>query len=282
MVTISSSGPLLQLLVESYPSMSRNRLKQYLQQGRILVNGNVVTRHDFSLRAGDTVDIGQAGAAGRQLNSRYLSLVYEDRHLMVIDKAAGILSMATSVRSLCVKDVLDAYLERMHQPCRVHVVHRLDRDTSGLMVFAKSRGVQQMLETDWKNLVYDRRYVAVASGHVEQEEGTVRSWLSESSRFVTYSSPTDNGGKLAITHYRVLRYGADNTLVEAHLDTGRKNQIRVHLADIGHPVVGDRKYGSDADGRLCLHAYRLHFIHPVTGRRMLFDTPVPADFIKAL
>ncbi len=279
---------LLQYLPEAYPDMSRSRLKQYLGNGRILVNGKVVTRHDHQLSLGDRVEIGPAAAGRRQFSSPFLGLVYEDRHLFVVNKASGILSKATSHHSFCVKDVLDEYLERSHQRCRAHLVHRLDRDTSGLMVFAKSREVQQMFEADWKGLVYDRRYVCVVRGRMPQAEGTVRSWLTETKQFFTCSSPVDNGGKLAITHYRVLQHGAANSLVEARLDTGRKNQIRVHFSDLGAPILGDHKYGpSETDGetaapRLFLHAYMLHFIHPVTGERLQFDTPVPQEFLSVL
>ena len=311
MVTVTHSCALLPQLVESFPDMSRTRLKQFLQRGRILVNGAAVTRHDHPLRPGDTIDIApmRLASPGRRWSSRFLSIVYEDRHLIVIDKAAGILSMATSHHSFCVKDVLDSYLERTHQPCHAHLVHRLDRDTSGLMVYAKSRQVQQLFESDWKGLVYDRRYVCVVRGAMPRQQDTVKSWLSDSRQYFTVSSPLivsqggqaasspvsgsvgDGNGKLAITHYRVLQQGERNSLVEARLDTGRKNQIRVHFSALGNPVLGDRKYGPHDDGdvrvdgsgeRLYLHAYRLHFVHPVTGEDLHFDTPVPQDFLNVL
>lgn len=277
---------LLPYLMEKFSDMSRSRIKQLLSRRRILVNGKSITRHDTPLRSGDVVEIGSAMAEADRLNSRYLRLVYEDNHLVVIDKREGILSMATSHHSFCVKTILDEYFERCHLRCHAHLVHRLDRETSGLMLYAKSRNVQHLFETDWKGLVYDRRYVAVVLGNMEKNEGTISNWLTDNKQFFTYSSPVDNGGKYAVTHYRVLRRGAVNTLVEARLDTGRKNQIRVHLSDIAHPVLGDRKYGPDNDAaafsRLCLHAYRLHFIHPITGERLMFDTPVPSKFLAAL
>ena len=277
---------LLPYLMEKFSDMSRSRIKQLLSRRRILVNGKSITRHDTPLRSGDVVEIGSAMAEVDRLNSRYLRLVYEDNHLVVIDKREGILSMATSHHSFCVKTILDEYFERCHLRCHAHLVHRLDRETSGLMLYAKSRNVQHLFETDWKGLVYDRRYVAVVLGKMEKDEGTISNWLTDNKQFFTYSSPVDNGGKYAVTHYRVLRRGAVNTLVEARLDTGRKNQIRVHLSDIAHPVLGDRKYGPDNDAaafsRLCLHAYRLHFIHPITGERLMFDTPVPSKFLAAL
>ena len=282
MKTVDAEIQLFQYLPMAFPEMSRNRLKRYLASGRILVNGTAVVRHDHLLNRGDRVEIGPAVAGGgqRHFSSPYLRIVYEDRHLFVIDKAPGILSMATSHHSFCIKDVLDDYLERTHQRCRAHVVHRLDRDTSGLMLFAKSRDVQQMFEADWKGLVYDRRYVSVVRGRMPQAEGTIRSWLTETKQFFTCSSPVDNGGKLAITHYFTLDRSNDYSLVEFKLETGRKNQIRVHAADIGHPVCGDTKYGDGEDpaGRLCLHAFLLCFYHPVTRQPMEFETPFPPSF----
>lgn len=188
--------------------------------------------------------------------------------------------MAAGHSTLNVKTVLDEYFRQSRQRCTAHVVHRLDRDTSGLMVYAKDKDVELALESDWHNIVFDRRYVAVLSGVMEQDNGTVESWLKDNRAYFTYSSPYDNGGKLAITHYHVLDRTADHSLVEFKLETGRKNQIRVHAADLGHPVCGDVKYGNGDDpvGRLCLHAFRLCFYHPVTHRPMEFETDIPQAF----
>ena len=199
---------------------------------------------------------------------------------MVVEKNIGILSMAAGHSSLNVKSVLDDYFKKTHQRCTAHVVHRLDRDTSGLMVYAKDIQTEQILEHNWHQIVYDRRYVAVLSGEMEQNEGTIQNWLKDNKAYVTYSSPVDNGGKLAITHFFVMDRTTDHSLVEFKLETGRKNQIRVHAADMGHPVCGDPKYGNGDDPlhRLCLHAWLLCFTHPITGERMEFETPVPTAF----
>ncbi|MBR7014101.1 MAG: RluA family pseudouridine synthase, partial [Prevotella sp.] len=156
------------------------------------------------------------------------------------------------------------------------------RDTSGLMVYAKDMETEQIFEHEWQQIVYDRRYVAVVSGEVEEEGGTIANWLKDNKAFVTYSSPVDNGGKYAVTHFHTLARTTEHSLVEFSLETGRKNQIRVHSADMGHPVCGDAKYGNGDDPlhRLCLHAYILCFYHPVTGERMEFETPVPTAFRK--
>jgi 23S rRNA pseudouridine1911/1915/1917 synthase len=150
------------------------------------------------------------------------------------------------------------------------------------MIYAKNIETAKILEDNWQSLVCDRRYVALLCGQMEQEGGTTQSWLKESKSFVTYSSPTDNGGKLAITHYHRLKSNDKFSLVEMKLETGRKNQIRVQMADLGFPVAGDKKYGNGKDpiNRLALHAYRLNFTHPITHEDMQFETPIPKDFMK--
>ena len=218
----------------------------------------------------------------QQLNNKFVKIIYEDAFIVVVEKNVGILSMAANHHAFSVKSVLDEYFRRSKQACTAHVVHRLDRDTSGLMVYAKDIDTEQILEHNWHDIVYDRRYVAVVSGEVAGDGGTVANWLKDNKAYVTYSSPVDNGGKYAVTHYHVLARTTDHSLVEFKLETGRKNQIRVHTADMGHPVCGDVKYGNGDDPlhRLCLHAYMLCFTHPVTGERMEFETPVPTAFRK--
>ena len=152
------------------------------------------------------------------------------------------------------------------------------------MVYAKDVKTQRTLIEGWQELVTDRRYVAVAEGVLKKQSGTVESWLTEDKHFVTHSSPVNNGGKFAVTHYNVLRTSNNYSIVELELETGRKNQIRVHLADLGHPIVGDFKYGSSDErlGRLGLHAYVLAFHHPVTGKFLRFETPIPDSFERLL
>ena len=260
---------------------SRSKVKATLQGRGIKVNGKQVTQFDFPIYKGDKISISRS-KKNDQFKSRYLSIVYEDKYLVVIEKNVGILSMAAGHSSLNVKTILDDYFRRTRQRCTAHVVHRLDRDTSGLMIYAKDMQTEQILEHDWHNIVYDRRYVAVVSGEMEDNEGTIANWLKDNKNYVTYSSPTDNGGKYAVTHFYVLNRTIEHSLVEYQLETGRKNQIRVHSADMGHPVCGDVKYGNGDDplGRLCLHAYVLCFYHPVTHERMEFETMIPTQFRK--
>lgn len=270
---------LLEYLLEIMKE-SRSKVKATLQGRGIKVNGKTVTQFDFQLVPGMKIAVSKSKRNQMGFKSRYVKIVYEDRWLIVVEKNVGILSMAAGHSSLNVKSVLDDYFLKSRQKCRAHVVHRLDRDTSGLMVYAKDIEAEQIFEHNWQDIVYDRRYVAVVSGEMESSEGTVANWLKDNKAYITYSSPVDNGGKYAVTHYRVLDRTTDHSLVEFQLETGRKNQIRVHSADMGHPVCGDVKYGNGDDPlrRLCLHAYMLCFEHPVTHEPMEFETMIPTQF----
>lgn len=277
-IMVKDNAQLLEYLINNV-NESRSKLKATLQGRGIAVNGKMVTQFDYQLKPGDKISISRHKRQN-QFKSRYVKIVYEDRWLVVVEKNIGILSMAAGHSSLNVKSVLDDYFLKSRQKCRAHVVHRLDRDTSGLMVYAKDIDTEQILEHNWHQIVYDRRYVAVVSGEMEQENGTIANWLKDNKAYITYSSPTDNGGKYAVTHFQVLNRTTEHSLVEYKLETGRKNQIRVHSADMGHPVCGDVKYGNGDDPlhRLCLHAYMLCFTHPVTGEPMEFSTPIPTIF----
>ena len=176
------------------------------------------------------------------------------------------------------------YLKKKDPRLMLFVVHRLDRDTSGLMMFAKNVEAKEAMQHNWNNMVLGRRYVAVVEGKVEQEEGVVKSYLAETSQFEVYSTQNPDEGQLAITRFKRLQCNNGYSLMELSLDTGRKNQIRVHMKDLGHPIVGDRKYGAKASPihRLGLHARTLHFAHPVTKKEMLFETPIPSRFLSLL
>lgn len=278
-LTVKEPCTLTEFIAKQFSGMSRNKIKDILKGHGVSVDRKLVTQWDYPLTPGMTVRISKHRRS-TELNNKWVKIIYEDKDIIVIEKSIGILSMAATAKQFCVKTVLDEYFQKRHFKCHAHVVHRLDRDTSGLMVYAKSIEAAQILERDWKGRVYDRRYVAVLSGKMEREGGTVESWLKDNKACITYSSPTDNGGKLAITHYHTLKATDSYSLVEMRLETGRKNQIRVHMQDLGHPVVGDVKYGVAGSplGRLCLHAFRLYLYHPITGERMQFETPIPTNF----
>lgn len=280
-LSVREPMPLMEFLMKEMSGISRNRVKDLLAGHAIMVDRQLVTRYDFPLEVGQTVLVSRHKRS-TELRNKYVKIIYEDKDIIVIEKSEGILSMASAPGQYCVKTILDEYFRGRHFPCTTHVVHRLDRDTSGLMIYAKSLEARKILEENWHNIVFDRRYVAVLCGEMKQEGGTVHSWLKDNKAYVTYSSPVDNGGKEAITHYRRIATNRHYTLAEMRLETGRKNQIRVHMKDLGYPVAGDDKYGYGPCPlhRLALHAFRLYFYHPKTGELMKFETPYPTAFAK--
>ena len=281
--TVSEAQELLGFLMNQMPDTSRTKVKELLSRN-VFVDGRRISQFNFPLQPGMKVSVERATFQDR-LRPRDLDIVYEDQHLIVVNKHEGLLSNSKHPQDKTVITVLNQYLDASHQRCHAHIVHRLDRDTSGLMVVSKSKEVSQRFEQDWKGTVFDRRYVAVAWGKIEPSKGEIRSWLTDG-EYCVLSSPTDNGGKLAITHYEVRQTSRRYSLVELKLDTGRRNQIRVHLREMKHPVVHDPMYGYKDDispiARLALHAYKLCFTHPVTGRKLKFETPVPAAFMKLM
>ena len=276
---VDEDSKLMEFIMRKLDGISRNKAKRMLANGYIVIKGEHVTRYDYELKKGTVVEIKKPSERER-FKSKWLDIVYEDKYIVVINKREGILTNSPTKDQDTAQAVLNQYFIASKQRCRAHTIHRLDRDTSGLMLFAKDKKVALMFEEDWKNIVYDRRYVAVLSGTPEPRTGTVESWLKDNKAFVTYSSPTDNGGKFAVTDYEVLVSNKRYSLVQLHLETGRKNQIRVHMQDLGHPVVGDSKYGNGDNpiGRLALHAYKLCFRHPLKEKNMEFETPFPEAF----
>ncbi len=297
---VSGQVALMEFLIAKMGGMAKSSVKQLLGQRRVKVGNVVQTRHDFALKAGDVVTV-SSGRGNSQLTHPKLKIVYEDDDLIVVNKQPGLLTVATTPGSkeTTVMSILRAYVKKQNARANIYVVHRLDRETSGLLVFARSEELQHYMRQYWRELVTERTYIALAEGILEPREGKITTWLTEDKRnAVVYSSPVDDGGDIAITNYKVLKtsnYGTslnsqlstiNYQLVELHLETGRTNQIRVHLASKGCPVVGDRKYGhgneSSPIDRLCLHAKVLEFIHPVTEKKVRFESPVPKEFNRVL
>jgi len=292
---VSEQVALMEFLISKMGGMTKSSVKQLLGQRRVKVGNAVQTRHDFALKAGDVVTV-SSGRGNSQLTHPKLKIVYEDDDLIVVNKQPGLLTVAATPGSkeTTVMSILRAYVKKQNARAGIYVVHRLDRETSGLLVFARSEELQHYMRQYWRELVTERTYIALAEGILEPREGKITTWLTEDKRnAVVYSSPVDDGGDIAITNYKVLRTAKGDgleakgySLVELHLETGRTNQIRVHLASKGCPVVGDRKYGhgneSSPIDRLCLHAKVLEFIHPVTEKKVRFESPVPKEFNRVL
>ena len=278
---VQEASTLIAFLQQKMGGMSRNSVKQMLAQRQVAVNKVVQTRFDFALQTGDEVTV-TTGPVAKELNHPKLKIVYEDDHLIVVEKKEGLLTVPTYTGSHEVTcfSLLKNYVRQRDSRAGIWVVHRLDRETSGLLVFAKTQELQHYMRDYWRELVQRRTYVALAEGVFEKQEGKITTWLTEDDKTkMVYSSPVDDGGKIAITNYKVLQQKEQTALVELNLETGRTNQIRVHLASIGHPILGDRKYGHPADlDRLALHAKVLEFIHPVTEQVLHFETPIPKNF----
>ncbi len=274
---------LLPYIMKCLDGVSRTKAKSILSLGGVHVNHIRVTRHDFLVKPGMLVNIKKRKQPHVEFEEeQYYNIIYEDYDIIVVDKSPCVLSMGVGQNSLNMKMLLDNYLKETRQHCTSHVVHRLDTRTSGVMVYAKSVPVQRILVENWHEIVTDRRYVAVVDGYVNEPEGHIETWLKDTPTLKVVSSPTPNGGKWASTDWRRLKANKDYSLLEFHLHTGRKNQIRVHAQIMKHPIVGDHKYGSYTDpiGRLGLHAFRLCFYHPVTNQPMRFETPFPDSFLS--
>ncbi|WP_082053605.1 RluA family pseudouridine synthase [Gordoniibacillus kamchatkensis] len=281
--TVDQPAELLAFLLETVANRGRNSIKSMLARGQIEVNERAVTAYNYPLQSGDIVTV-RKQAAVETIPLAGMAILHEDEDIVVILKEAGLLSIAASREDdeLTAYRQLTAHVRQTDPNGRIFVVHRLDRDTSGVMMFAKSEQVQQQLQTGWQDVVQERTYVALVEGMVRKPEGRIESWLKETKTLKMYSSPHPNDGQHAVTHYKTLRANRDFSLLEVQLETGRKNQIRVHLSDIGHPIVGDKKYGSRsrAIGRLGLHARVLAFLHPRTGEPMRFATDIPKALLR--
>jgi 23S rRNA pseudouridine1911/1915/1917 synthase len=280
---VKQPAKLLDFVMTTLDGISRNKAKSILTHGGVTVDNRVQSHVDYPLDPGAIVKI-QRHARPSSMRNPYYHIVYEDQWIVVVDKQQGVLSMPVGAGSLNMKTMLDRHFTETRQRCTAHVVHRLDARTSGLMVYAKSIDVQQQMTADWHATIIDRRYVAVVEGVMEEPQGRIESWLHDTESMVVVSSPVDDGGKWAATEWELVEQAEERSLLFLHLLTGRKNQIRVHMADIGHPVVGDGKYGhqDDPGNRMCLHAFRLAFHHPVTGEPLYFETPIPRYFGTAL
>ena len=270
----------MEFVQASLPEMKRTRIKQMLAHNQVAVNGIPQRQFDLELNPGDSVKVNFVREF-KVFSNRRLKIVYEDDDIIVINKGYGLLSMGNDkVSDGTAYSILRDYVKWANPMNKIFIVHRLDRDTSGLMMFAKNQQAKERMQHNWNNMVLNRKYLAVVEGVPENETGVVRSYLVENSQYEVYSTNNPDEGQLAVTRYKVLNAGKNFSLLEVELDTGRKNQIRVHMKDLGHPISGDRKYGASTSPihRLALHAQTLRFIHPTTQKEMSFSTPIPSSF----
>ncbi len=284
--TLSPTAPdtLMAFLIKAMPDTKRTTIKELLAHDQIAINGTPTRQFDAPVTPEQEIAINYT-RPWNTFQHRRIQLVYEDEHIIVINKGYGLLSIGTDkIKDGTAYTILRQYV-KWHDPAnKIFIVHRLDRDTSGLMLFAKTQEAKDRLQHNWNNMVLNRKYLCVVEGHPEQQQGTIQSYLAENSKYEVYSTDDPTKGKLAVTRYRTIKESATHTLLEVELDTGRKNQIRVHMKDLGHPISGDRRYGAGKSPihRLALHAQTLRFVHPITRREMNFTTPIPPTFLKLL
>jgi len=280
-LTVSKPTRLMEFLIEQLKGKSRTTVKSLLAHRQVSVGTHTITQFDFPLESKQLVTINW-GVVAEQTRLRGVRILFEDPYLIVIEKEAGMLSIATAKEKLLTTySILSSHVKKEDPTNRIFVVHRLDRDTSGVMMFAKSEKIQEVMQKEWQEAVIRRSYIAVVEGIVEKDEDTIRSFLKENKMLFMYSTKVPGEGDEAITHYKVLKRNEEFSLLEVELETGRKNQIRVHMKELGHPVAGDKKYGSKLNPlrRTCLHANILAFKHPVTGEELSFETPPPHRFL---
>lgn len=280
--TVNEETTLMPFLMSSMPERKRTSIKELLRHNQVAVNGTPISQFNSVLNPGDEVKVNLT-REWRVFYNRRLKLVYEDDDIIVVNKGYGLLSMGNDkVKDGTAYSILREYVKWENPRNKIFIIHRLDRDTSGLMMFAKTIEAKETMQHNWNNMVLNRKYLAVVEGKVEPADGVVRSYLAENSEHEVYSTPDSSKGQLAVTRYRTLSSKNGYSLMEVELDTGRKNQIRVHMKELGHPIAGDRRYGASSSPihRLALHAQTLRFVHPVTRKEMSFTTPVPSGFAK--
>lgn len=277
---VENDGELLDFLLATLKDKSRTTVKSYLSHRQIAVNDMPTTQFNTPLHRGDRVTVNFT-TGYKLFKHRRVRIIFEDEYLLVVDKGYGLLSMATkNEKTETAYRIMSDYVKSNDPEGHIFIVHRLDRDTSGVMIFAKRQRIQELLQRNWNEAVIERKYMAVVEGEPANPEGEVKSYLKENSAMQVYSTNDSKNGQLAITQYNTVASNGRFSLLEVQLKTGRKNQIRVHMHDLGHPIIGDRKYGSTCNplGRVALHAMSLRFKHPITGKMLHFESLTPEKF----
>lgn len=266
---------LIEFLKKTFSNLSKNNVKSLLHNEKVFVNGNMTTKYNYELNVGDTVEI-------REKVAKNIDIIYEDKDIIVINKPSGLLTVATEKeKNKTAYHLVMEYLKKKNKNNRIFIIHRLDKDTSGIIMFAKNERAKHLYQDNWNDIVKKRCYYAVIDGKMENKEGTIKSYLKENGNMVY--SVKDRSGKLAVTEYKVLKERKNISLLDINLKTGRKNQIRVHMKENKTPILGDLKYGEKSKliNRLALHAYKLELINPVTKKLLIFEASMPNE-IKTL
>lgn len=283
-IKVEKEETLFNFLREKLSNKSKNNIKSLLSKECIFVNDIVRTKYDYQLKIGDIITIKNSKIVDDNTNIK-INIIYEDNDIIVIDKPSGILTIASNKeKELTIYHLVMNYLKKKNKNNKVFIIHRLDKDTSGILIFAKSEKIKNLFQDNWNDRVLERRYYAIVEGALKNNKGTIKSYLKENKNYTVYSSNDKTNGKLAITDYEVVKNNSKYSLLDINIKTGRKNQIRVHLYDIGKPIVGDKKYGSKINpiGRLALHAYKLKLIDPRNSKELDFYSKIPSELEKML
>lgn len=263
---------LIEFLKKMFSNLSKNSVKSLLHNEKVFVNGNMTTKYNYELNAGDIVEI-------REKVAKNIDIIYEDKDIIVINKPSGLLTVATEKeKNKTAYHLVMEYLKKKNKNNRIFIIHRLDKDTSGIIMFAKNERAKHLYQDNWNDIVKKRCYYAVIDGKMQKKEGTIKSYLKENGNMVY--SVKDRSGKLAVTEYKVLKERKNISLLDINLKTGRKNQIRVHMKENKTPILGDLKYGEKSKliNRLALHAYKLELVNPVTKKLLTFEINMPNEF----
>ena len=263
---------LIEFLKKMFSNLLKNSVKSLLHNEKVFVNGNMTTKYNYELNIGDVVEI-------REKVAKNIDIIYEDKDIIVINKPSGLLTVATEKeKNKTSYHLVMEYLKKKNKNNRIFIIHRLDKDTSGIIMFAKNERAKHLYQDNWNDIVKKRCYYAVIDGKMENKEGTIKSYLKENGNMVY--SVKDRSGKLAITEYKVLKERENISLLDINLKTGRKNQIRVHMKENKTPILGDLKYGEKSKliNRLALHAYKLELINPDTKKLITFEINMPNEF----
>lgn len=286
---VNRSDELLEFLLRKC-NTSRNNVKNLLVRRQVLVNGSVVTQYNFPLAKDDEVKLAKNPVKGgselkrptakkEKTPKKALKIIYEDDDFLAVDKPCGLLSVENEKENDCAYGLVAQYLAQTGKNARPYVLHRIDKETSGVLVFAKNPKIQSMLRLKWNEAVLSREYIAIVEGTMEEKQKTITSYLKENANKMMYSTQDPTGQK-AITSYEVIRENGVYSMLFVRIDTGRKNQIRVHMQTLGHPVIGDDKYGHTKNPlkRLGLHASKISFTHPISKEVITIACAKPSEF----
>ena len=275
---------LIDYLRKTFTKLSKNNIKSLLTKEMVLVNDSVQTRYDFELSKGDKVVIRETKIKGTKFK-KDINIIYEDEDIIAINKPSGLLTIANNKeKELTLYHFVMEYLKKKDKHNKVFIIHRLDKETSGIVIFAKNQKAKNLFQNNWDKNIKGRYYYAIVEGKLKEKEGTFKSYLTENSEYMVYSTNNKKEGKLAITNYKVIKENNNYSLLDINLLTGRKNQIRVHLKENGNIIVGDKKYGSNNNSinRMALHAYKLELIDPRNNKILKLKIEMPTSFKKII